>query len=55
MAKPVLMTEADFKHRDLVDKIIGRMHEPINPMPPSGQLPSSVLNVLSDYLRKANN
>ncbi|ODT65103.1 MAG: hypothetical protein ABS69_19480 [Nitrosomonadales bacterium SCN 54-20] len=55
MAKPVLMTEADFKHPDLVDKIIGRLHEPTNPMPPSGQLPGSVLNVLSDYLRKANN
>ena len=52
MTQPVLMTEADFKRPELINKIISRMHEPTYPMPPNGQLPSSVLNILADYLRK---
>jgi len=52
MAQPVLATEADFKRPEVLNKIIGRINEPINPMPPSGQLPRSVLPLLTDYLRK---
>jgi len=52
MAQPVLATEADFKRPDMASKIIGRINEPTNPMPPGGQMPSSVLPILADYLRK---
>lgn len=52
MAEPVLLTETDFRKAPVVDRIIARMNEPTHPMPPSGQLPDSTLDILAAYLRK---
>lgn len=51
MAEPVLLSETDFRKQHVAERIIARMNEPTYPMPPSGQLPSSTLDILAAYLR----
>lgn len=51
MAEPLLQTETDFRKAAVAERIIARMNEPTYPMPPSGQLPGSTLDILAAYLR----
>lgn len=51
MASPRLVTETDFKRLEIRERIINRLYETVNPMPPSGQFPDDVKAVLTEYLR----
>jgi|GEM_PF-4486408 len=54
MASPQLVDEADFKTAKNVARIVARISDPQTPMPPSGQLPDSVKDILINYLNGKN-